>query len=319
MRLQPLYPIELCFFVLTLAIVVTFMVVLRNGLKLSEKIYTLLRLYVIYILVFMISLRPVTIATDYEFTTKNLDVLFVVDSTISMWARDYNGNHPRMDGVKEDVKYVLSELAGSNFGLITFDDTSRVLSPFTQDSQYIADTVDLLTMPNVYYAKGSNLSVPYSDVMALLESSAKKENRKTIVFFISDGELTNQNEVSSYEKLASKVDMGAVLGYGSSDGGLMKYDYGYIYDDETGESAVSRIDEESLKKLAGELDVEYLNMNSGNFGLAGILELIRQQSGTVVETGIGAERYNDTYYYFAIVLLFCLFVEAAYFIRKGRL
>ncbi len=319
MRLQPLFPIELCFFALLVALLVTFAVVIRNGLKLSEKIFTLLRLYVIYLLVFIISLRPVTIATDYEFTTKNLDVLFVVDTTISMWAGDYNGNQPRMDGVKEDVKYILSELSGSNFGLITFDDTSRVLSPFTQDSQYIADTVDLLSMPNVNYAKGSNLSVPYSDINALLESSSKKENRKTIVFFISDGELTNQNEVSSYEDLASKVDLGAVLGYGSSEGGYMKYDYGYIYDDNSGGKAVSKIDEESLKKLSEELDIEYLNMNSGNFGLAGVLELIRQQSGTVVETGIGAERYNDTYYYYAMVLLVCLFIEAAFFIRKGRL
>ena len=319
MRLQPLFPIELCFLVLLVALVATFAVVIRNGLKLSEKVYTLIRLYVIYLLVFIISLRPVTIATDYEFTTKNLDVLLVVDTTISMWAGDYNGNQPRMNGVKEDVKYILSELSGSNFGLISFDDTSRVLSPFTQDSQYIADTVDLLSMPNVNYAKGSNLSVPYSDIHALLESSSKKENRKTIVFFISDGELTNQNEVSSYEGLADMVDLGAVLGYGSSEGGLMKYDYGYVYDDDKGEKAVSRIDEESLKKLSEELDIEYLNMNSGNFGLAGVLELIRDQSGTVVETGIGAERYNDTYYYFAIALLACLFIEAAFFIRKGRL
>jgi Ca-activated chloride channel family protein len=99
----------------------------------------------------------------------------------------------------------------------------------------------------------------------------------------------------------------------------MKYDYGYIYDGDTSEKAVSKIDEESLKRLSEELDIEYLNMNSGNFGLAGVLELIRDQSGTVVETGIGAERYDDTYYYYAIALLVCLFIEAAFFIRKGRL
>ncbi len=319
MKLQPLFPIELCLFILLVVAVVTVIVVARNGLGLLEKLYTLIRLFVIYLLVFIIALRPVTIATDYEFTTKNLDVLFVVDSTISMWAGDYNGNRPRIEGVRQDVKYILSELAGSNFGLITFDNTSRVISPFTQDSQYIADTIDILSIPDVNYAKGSNLSVPYSDIQSLLESSSRKENRKTIVFFISDGELTNHKEMSSYEELASMVDGGAVLGYGSEEGGTMKYDYGYVYDNDTESTAVSRIDEESLKKLSEELGVEYLNMNSGNFGLSGILELIREQSATIVQKDIGAERYNDTYYYFALVLLLCLFVEAAYFVRKGRL
>ncbi len=319
MKLQPLFPIELSFFFLLLAVVVTVFVVMGNGLKLWEKLFTMLRLFVIYLLVFIIALRPVTIATDYEFTTKNLDVLFVVDSTISMWASDYNGGRTRMEGVKEDVKYILSELSGSNFGLITFDDTSRVISPFTQDSQYIADTMDILTMPDPYYAKGSNMSVPYADIKALLESSAKKENRKSIVFFISDGELTNNNEVASYENLAQLIDMGAVLGYGSSEGGTMKSGYGFLYDEDTNERARSRIDEDSLQKLADEMDIEYLNLNQGNFALAGVLELIMKQSGTVVENGIGAERYEDTYYYFAIALLSCLFIEAAYFVRKGRL
>ena len=201
---------------------------------------------IIYVLAFIIGLRPVTVETSYEFAAKNLDVLFVIDSTISMWALDYNGRNSRMQGVRADVNYILNELAGSNFGLVTFDDTSHVLSPFTQDLKYIADMVDLLATPESYYAYGSDLATPYYDIEALLKSSDKKENRKTIVFYISDGEVTNERKSdTSYADFAGYIDSGAVLGYGTESGGRMKENYRYIYDYETGQDAVSKIDEES--------------------------------------------------------------------------
>ena len=319
MTIQPIFPIGLLFLGLVAALSVTGYFVFRNGLKTTENIFTILRLAAIYLLVFIIGLRPVTVATDYEFSTKNLDVLFVVDSTISMWAQDYNGKSPRMEGVKKDVNYILGELAGSNFGLVTFDDTSHVLSPFTQDMKYIEDLVDIIAVPDSEYALGSNLSVPFSDVKALLESSRKKENRKTVVFYISDGEVTNDKEVTSFADLADLVDSGAVLGYGSLEGGRMKEGYSYIYDYDNHGDAISRIDEANLKKIAEELGVQYLNLNGGDAALEGLIELIKQQSATIVEQGIGAERYIDTYFYYALVLAALLIFEMFIFIRRGRL
>ena len=319
MTIQPIFPIGLLFLGLVAAVCGTAYLFLRNGMITANNIFTVLRLSAIYMLVFIIGLRPVTVATDYEFSTKNLDVLLVVDSTISMWARDYEGSSPRMEGVQKDVDYILGELAGSNFGLVTFDDTSHVLSPFTQDIKYIEDLMDIIAVPDSGYALGSNLSVPYSDVKALLESSRKKENRKTIVFYISDGEVTNDKEVTSFADLASLVDSGAVLGYGSLEGGRMKEGYSYIYDYDSHGDAISKINEDNLKKVADELGVQYLNLNGGNAALTGLIELIKQQSATIVEKGFGAERYIDTYFYFALALAVMLVIEMAVFIRRGRL
>ena len=319
MTIQPILPTGLLFLGLVAAVCGTTFLFLRNGMITSENIFSILRLTVIYLLVFIIGLRPVTVANDYEFSTKNLDVLFVVDSTISMWAHDYDGKKPRMEGVKEDLNYILGELAGSNFGLVTFDDSSHVLSPFTQDVKYIEDLLDIIAVPDSDYALGSNLSVPFSDVKSLLESSRKKENRKTVVFYISDGEVTNDREVVSFAELAPLVDSGAVLGYGSYEGGRMKEGYSYIYDYDSHGDAISRIDEDNLKKVAEELGVQYLNLNGGNAALTGLIELIKQQSATIIEKGLGAERYLDTYFYFAMALVVMLIIELAVFIRRGRL
>lgn len=321
MTFRPIFPIELLLAVFGLFFGISAFFIIKNRSRTSDKIFTLLRLSVIYVLALIIGMRPVLVETKYEFATKNLDVLFVVDNTISMWAQDYSGRKERMQGVVNDAGIIIDELAGSNFGLVTFDDASHVLSPFTQDMQYIKDLFDTFKSPDSYYAKGSDLSKPYQDIEALLLSSSRKENRKTIVFYMSDGEITNGKELRDYSELAQYIDAGAVLGYGSASGGKMKdtYGYDYVYDYHEHEDAISRIDEENLGKIAEDLGLTYMNMNSGNSALRGAVDVIKESSKTVIETGEGAEIQNDIYYFFAIPLALMLLVELFLIVRRGRI
>ncbi len=321
MSIKPILPIGVLILVIACLFGITAYFIIRNKFHTADKIASLTRMSVIYALLLAIGLRPVILETQYEFATKNLDVLFIVDNTISMWAQDYNGRKERMSGVKADVNLIINELAGSNFGLVTFDNTAHVLSPFTQDMQYIKDLFDTFETPDSYYAKGSDLSIPYQDIDALLRSSARKENRKTIVFFISDGEITNGKELVDYSELAQYIDAGAVLGYGSKEGGKMKEGsgYSYLYDYETHKDAVSRIDEDNLNKIAADLGLSYLNMNSGNSALEGAVEIIKESSKTIIESGTGAEVERDIYYFFAYPLIIMVIAEIVIFVRRGRL
>ena len=319
MKLQPILPLGALLAIFALLFGVTAFFIINNKMNRLDKAGTMIRLTVIYLLAFMVGIRPCVVESQYEFATKNLDVLFVIDNTISMWAQDYNGNKTRMSGVSNDVNYIISELAGSNFGLVTFDDTSHVLAPFTQDMEYIRDLVDTFTMPDSYYAKGSDLSIPYQNVESLLLSSQKKENRKSIVFYISDGEITNGRQLQSYTELAQYIDNGVVMGYGSSNGGRMKDGYSYVYDYSTHKDAVSYINEDNLKKIAEDLGLEYVNMNSGNESLKGRIQIIKEASKTVIENGQGAEITKDLYYFFAIPLVVMIFFELCMVARRGRL
>ncbi len=321
MSIQPLFPIGAMLAVLAVLFLGTCYFIIRNKTKTSDKFFTLLRLTLIYVLVFIIGLRPVVVETKYEFATKNLDVLFVVDNTISMWALDYNGKKERMTGVVNDANYIINELAGSNFALVTFDDSAHVLSPFTQDMQYVRDLLDTFTKPDSYYAKGSDLSIPYQDIEALLLSSSRKENRKTIVFYLSDGEITNGKDLRDYTGLAQYIDSGAVLGYGSTNGGKMKDNYGtgFLRDMKLHGDAISKIDEENLQKIAEDLGLQYLNMNSGNAALKGAVEIIKESSKTVIESGDGAEVTRDIYYFFAYPLMLLVLIEIILISRRGRM
>jgi Ca-activated chloride channel family protein len=319
MTIKPILPLWVLLPVFALLFAAAAFFIFKNRSRIADKIFTFVRMFLILALALVIGIRPCLVETKYEFATKNLDVLFVIDTTISMWARDYNGSRERMNGVAKDVNLIIDELAGSNFGLVTFDDSAHVLAPFTQDMQYIRDLVDTFKTPDSYYAQGSDLSIPMKDIESLLISSSKKENRKTIVFYISDGEITNGKELVDYSPLGQYIDNGAVMGYGTEDGGKMKDGYETIKDPETGKDGISKIDEDNLNQIAEDLGLQYMNMNSGNDSIKGAIEVIKESSKTIIENGQGAEIQRDIYFYFAVPLAILLFVEIWLIVRRGRL
>ena len=281
--------------------------------KVWQKLVSGFRVALILGLVFMINLRPSVKSYNAQIELKNIDVLFVVDTTISMWAEDYEGGKTRMDGVQATCESILDQLTGSNFALIRFDNRAQILAPFTQDVRSVSDAFSTIKTPDPYYAKGSSLNVPISAMDELLVSSSKKEDRKTVVFFISDGEITNNSAVDGFKELEQYVDGGAVLGFGTDAGGKMKVASGYsgsryVTDPETGSDAVSKLDEDNLKKIAEDLQVDYLHVKDAS-DVAYIVETIKNGSSIRMEE---AEliHYEDIYYYLAMGLVACFAWEA---------
>lgn len=275
--------------------------------KLPEAL-TALRRVLIVLLTAAILIRPMREVQDANIETRNIDVLFVVDETISMWAEDYDGNKPRMDGVLDFCRGVMDDLSGANFALIVFENRSRILAPFTQDAVTVGDAMNLITVPDTEYARGSTLNTPYADMERLLRSSAAKDKRITAVFFLSDGEITDNSQLMSFKDLAGMIDYGAVLGCGTAEGGIMKDSYGFtIRDRGTYDHAVSCLDENVLQQLAQDLNLPYVHLEKDT-DLQYLEEAILAESAMVSGTQ-KAVSYKDLYYLFTVPLILLLLWE----------
>ena len=315
---KPIIPLFVVIPLLLVVLVIYIIGIVQREDKTLYKILGVIRIIAIVVLAFLVNLRIMDKKYNATIEMKNLDVLFVVDTTISMWAEDYNGKNERMEGVQADAEYIIDELSGSNFGLIRFDNRGQILAPFTQDHETVKDAFSTIKMPDRYYAKGSSLNNSYEELKELLDSSNKKAGRMTVLFFISDGETTDGSALMSFKELEPLIDAGAVLGYGTEDGGKMKDTYGgYIQDYETGKDAISKIDEESLKKIASEMDIDYIHMNS-TANVKYLVESIKNGSSLTVEKADSVS-YEDTYYIYAAILLALLVLEVVLFIRRGKL
>ena len=114
----------------------------------KRKPYIIIETLII-VLLFIINLR-IMIPGKEQIDEKqtNLDVIFVIDNTISMNANDCN-NNTRMFCLKQDSEYIINNLEGARFAVITFNDTSNISIPFVRDEKLAVDTISLIDVKNI--------------------------------------------------------------------------------------------------------------------------------------------------------------------------
>lgn len=308
------------------------MTIICIGLLLLKRkgVWPYIRQIVIVILIFVINLRIMLPgeAVNVQEQEMNVHVLFVIDDTISMLAEDYDGKRTRLEGVKEDCQYIVDELPGARFSVISFHNTANLLSPFTNNAEYVKSTIESIYPLDDLYARGSSMNVAKDVMLHTLQDIKEKRDTKVVLFFISDGEVTDGSKLESFTEVAQYISNGAVLGYGTESGGNMhvkNYDDELVLvEDESGydnKPAVSKIDEVNLKKLAKDFGIEYVNGNQGK-SLDSIIndvknsaEVIKKSSDEKKESN-QVETATDIYYFFVIPLLILLLFEVITLIRK---
>lgn len=289
--------------------------------------FAYIRQIIMIILLFMINLRMM-IPTDVEVSTKRIDanVFFVIDNTISMTANDCADGTTRMDALKADCNNITGSLSGARFSLITFANISKLGFPLTESTSFVNSCIKGIGVTDELYAKGSSMNICKDMVVELVKAAHEKNTGKVIVFFISDGEITNGDNLDSFKEAAKYIDGGAVLGYGTSKGGNM-YIKDYFSDDlvvieDKSEypykKAVSKIDEENLKAIAKDMGIEYINMTTEN-KLDTVIDNIKKDTASLGDEDSRLDGYKDIYFIFIIPLLGMLVYEFINWKRKGEL
>lgn len=289
--------------------------------------FAYIRQIIMIILLFMINLRMM-IPTDVEVSTKRIDanVFFVIDNTISMAANDCAEGTTRMDALKTDCNNITGSLSGARFSLITFANISKLVFPLTESTSFVNSCIKGIGVADELYAKGSSMNICKDMLVELVKAAHEKNTGKVIVFFISDGEITNGDTLDSFKEAAKYIDGGAVLGYGTSKGGNM-YIKDYFSDDLVAiedkseypyEKAVSKIDEENLKAIAKDMGIEYINMTTEN-KLDNVIDNIKKDTASLGDEDSRLDGYKDIYFIFIIPLVGMLVYEFINWKRKGEL
>ncbi len=316
MTINPMIPIW------AMLIISVFLLVMKR-----KGIFNYIRQIIVVILLFVINLR-LTIPGNVVNTgaSINVDVLFVIDNTISMLAEDYNGKGRRIDAVKADCKYIIEQLNGASFSVITFDNSVKMLTPYTIDTNITTQVIDILNGQSALYAEGTSINDALVKVEDVLET---ERDSYQVVFFISDGEITKKNEeLERFSDIGENVDAGAVLGYGTEEGGAMKVkdsyfdeleeQYLYYYDDNYNEKlAISKLDEGNLRDVAEDFDVEYIHMTEQSdidFVIKDIKKHMSLDEGIDLGENVGGDK--ELYYFFVIPLALILIYDFIYYRRR---
>lgn len=219
-------------------------------------------------------------------TEADADVFFVVDTTASMVAEDWDGAHPRLDGVRRDAADLAARLPGARFSLIAFDSSAQARMPLTTDTAALRSALEVLGPELTFRSAGSSVAEAAEVLGERLERAREQRpDSSRYVYYLGDGEQTARGEPRTMAQAVGLVTGGAVLGYGTREGGRMRRTAGYgaavpgssagagqpsadaappyIEDPQTGTAALSRIDEDRLRAIAAQLHVPYAHRSAG--------------------------------------------------------
>ena len=225
------------------------------------------------------ALRPAIPGNDVRVDASAVDVYVVVDTTSSVMARDYADGKPRLDGVRSDIKSLVTQLAGARFALITFDIDTTIRLPLTGDGAAVSAAADTLRPETTVWSRGTSITLARDQLRTALERGRDTHpERARLVFYIGDGEQTAAQDPRPFDIEGQLVNGGAVLGYGTAAGGRMAitaaFETGDIIDPSTGQSAISVIDEKQLSSIASQLRVPYVHRTRDDGG-TGIVEAVQ--------------------------------------------
>lgn len=320
MKTNPIIPIWL------MAIICIGMLVMKR-----KGVWNFIRQILIVSLLFTLNLRIMVFSHEVEKLELNVDVLFVIDDSMSMLAEDFDGDGRRIDAVKETCEYIMDKMEGCRFSVISFGNYAYRLVPYTSDTNVVSSAINNLEGQTKYVAQGTSLNLPYQTMLETLENNYDKDgDRMQVVFFFSDGEITSKNEkLASYEDAAEYIGTGAVLGFGTEKGGKMLV-HSYAGDlstpfymqtrDKSGKmvDAISKIDEDNLQSIADDMGIGYYHIEEATDARDVVTDISDAIDAYASEGAAGTEGYIDIYYWFAIALAALLLYDLIYYKRKVK-
>ncbi|MCR4822501.1 MAG: VWA domain-containing protein [Treponema sp.] len=130
--------------------------------------------------------NPIIRNQEKIYTSRGTDILFVLDTSPSMAARDIsliNGQVTRLEGAKKGIKTLISTEKGANYGLVAMASEAACIVPPTNDLSFFEKRLNDLSVGE--FGEGSAIGMGLSTAVYHLSSS--KAPKKCIVL-ITDGE-----------------------------------------------------------------------------------------------------------------------------------
>ena len=242
-----------------------------------------------------------------EVKREGKDVIVAIDVSKSMLAEDISPS--RLEKAKHEVSKLIEKLRGDRIGIIVFAGEAFVQCPLTLDygaAKLILSAVnpDLIPIP------GTNIS---QALVKAIETFDQRERKYKVLVLITDGE-DHIGEIDKYSEAAAKEGIVIyTVGIGSPQGvPIPEYDkqgvkIGYKKDSD-GNTVISKLDEETLQKIAFTANGKYFNATPQESELDDLIAEITK--GEKKELGsMQYTNFEDRFQYFLGICIILLLAE----------
>ena len=254
--------------------------------------------------------RPHIGAKLKDHKIKGAEIMIVLDVSNSMLAQDYSPD--RLERAKLAISRITDKLKDDRIGLIVFAGTSFVQLPITSDyvsAKMFLNSISTESIRIQGTAIGDAIST------AVRGFSAQSEHSRAIIV-ITDGENHEDDAVAAAKQAAEAGIKVYTIGVGSADGQPIPMN-GELLKDKDGNIVVTRLDEETLRKVASAGGGAYVHAGNDEFGLTPIISDIRKMEDEEYNSVV-FEEYNEQFMYFLGIALVFFVLEMLVGDRRAR-
>ncbi|MBK7132545.1 MAG: VWA domain-containing protein [Bacteroidales bacterium] len=245
---------------------------------------------------------------------QGVEVIIALDVSNSMLAEDIQPD--RLTRAKQAISRLVDDLSNDKIGLIVFAGDAYTQIPVTTD--YISAKMFLSTInPDMVPKQGTAIGAAINLGM---RSFSPGEDKSKALVIITDGENHEDDPVSMAEEAAKAGIVIHTIGIGSVEGVPVRVIVNGRRDflkDVEGNTVISKLDEDILKKVAVSANGTYVRASNSNIGLDEIFSEIRQMKDQELESTMYTE-YNDQFQIFAALAVFLLLFDFLIMDRKNR-
>lgn len=245
---------------------------------------------------------------------QGVEVMLALDVSNSMLAEDIQPD--RLTRAKQAISRLVDDLDNDKIGLIVFAGDAYIQIPITTD--YISAKMFLSTInPNMVPKQGTAIGAA---INLGVRSFSPGEGKSKAMIIITDGENHEDDPVKEAEDAAKAGIVIHTIGIGSTEGVPIPYvnngkkDY---LKDADGNTVITKLDEDILKKIALSTNGNYVRANNSNIGLDEIYAQIKKMKKQDLESTMYTE-YNDQFQIFAAIALILLITDFIIMERKNR-
>jgi len=245
-----------------------------------------------------------------EVKQKGIDILFGIDASRSMLARDIQPD--RLQRAKLAIKDFVALLNGDRVGLMPFAGTSFLMCPLTTDYAAFNASLDAITPASIPLG-GTDLAgaIKKADKILINEANHK------ILILVTDGENLQGKEIRAAEEANKQEVTIYCVGVGTKAGDLIpdsKNGSGFIKD-KAGNFVRSSLDEQTLKKISGTTGGIYTPL--GNLG-QGFTTIYNQKLKLIPKEEHQERKQRQPIERFYWILPLAIFLLAIEFLLSGR-
>jgi Ca-activated chloride channel homolog len=249
-----------------------------------------------------------------EVKKQGIEVIIALDVSNSMLAEDIQPN--RLIRAKQAIARLVDNLDNDKIGLVVFAGDAYTQLPITTD--YVSAKMFLSTInPDMVPKQGTAIGAA---IDLCIRSFSPGEGKSKAMIIITDGENHEDDPVAKAEEASKTGIVIHSIGIGSTEGVPVplvtngKKDY---LKDIDGNTVISKLDEDILKRIAVSTGGNYVRASNSNIGLDEVFGQIKKMKKQDLESKIYTE-YNDQFQIFAALAIFMLVVDFIVMDRKNR-